>query len=136
MSQDTEQPKAASVSELKAACPGATSDFLIAQVEKGATVTEAMRAHAVDQQERLSAAEKKAADAQAKADAEAKAKGYLHAKGMTMRWASGAEKSSRKTIKIAVDGTNRQVTFVRPDDAPNAYVDAAHALQKKRDATQ
>ncbi len=69
-------------------------------------------------------------------DAEARAKGYLHAKGMTMRWASGAEKSSRKTIKIAVDGTNRQVTFVRPDDAPNAYVDAAHALQKKRDATQ
>ena len=60
-------------------------------------------------------------------DAEARARGYLYAKGMTMRWVSGAEKTSRETIKITVDGTNRQVTFVRPKDAPNAHIDAAYA---------
>ena len=60
-------------------------------------------------------------------DAEARAQGHLYAKGMTMRWVSGAEKTSRETIKITVDGTNRQVTFVRPKDAPNAHIDAAYA---------
>ena len=69
-------------------------------------------------------------------DAEAEAQGYLYAKGMTMRWVSGAERTSRDTIKIKVDGTNRQVTFVRPEEAPDARTDVEHALQVKHDATE
>ena len=69
-------------------------------------------------------------------DAEAKEQGYLYAKGMTIRWISGAERSSGKTIKIIVDGTNRQVTFVRPKYAPNVFLDVEHALQKEREANR
>ncbi|HEV7301601.1 MAG TPA: S49 family peptidase [Tepidisphaeraceae bacterium] len=36
-----EQPKAANMAELKAACPGAASDFLVEQSEKGATAAQA-----------------------------------------------------------------------------------------------
>ena len=53
-----------------------------------------------------------------------------------MRWVSGAEKSSGKTIKIIVDGTNRQVTFIRPKDAPDALLDVEHALQVEREANK
>ena len=55
---------------------------------------------------------------------------------MTMRWVSGAEKTSRDTIKIIVDGANRQVTFVRPKDAPDAHIDVEHASQKEREANK
>lgn len=40
-----DQPKAATPAELKAACPGANSDFLFAQAEKGATVQQAKDAY-------------------------------------------------------------------------------------------
>ena len=69
-------------------------------------------------------------------NAEARRQGYLYAKGMTMRWASGAEKTSPKTVKIIVDGTNRQVTFIQPKDAPNAPLDVEHALQMEREANK
>ena len=69
-------------------------------------------------------------------DAEAKAQGYLYAKGMTMRWVSGAEKTSRDTIKITLDGTNRQVTFVRPEEVPDARTDVEYARQVKHHAAE
>lgn len=37
--------KAATIAEIKASCPGASSDFVLAQAEKGATVAEAMAAY-------------------------------------------------------------------------------------------
>lgn len=39
------KPAAANIAELQEACPGATSDFLVQQLEKGATVAQAMKAH-------------------------------------------------------------------------------------------
>lgn len=38
-------PKAATLAELKAACPGASNDFLVAQLEAGATADAASRAY-------------------------------------------------------------------------------------------
>lgn len=49
MSQETEgasAPVAATLPQLKAACPGAASDFLLQQLEAGATLDQAQRAHA------------------------------------------------------------------------------------------
>jgi ATP-dependent Clp endopeptidase proteolytic subunit ClpP len=39
-----DEPKAASIGEIKAACEGATSDFVLAQIEKGATLPQALAA--------------------------------------------------------------------------------------------
>ena len=40
--------------------------------------------------------------------------GYMDAKGLIMRWPSGPEKASGEVIRITVDGSDRQVTFVQP----------------------
>ena len=42
------------------------------------------------------------------------ADGYLDARGLMVRWPNGPEKVSGKLIRITVDGTDRQVTFVQP----------------------
>lgn len=42
---EPQAPKAATLAELKEHCPGATSDFLLAQMEAAATVPQAMKAH-------------------------------------------------------------------------------------------
>ncbi len=47
-------------------------------------------------------------------DKEAIANGYVDARGLMVRWPSGPEKASGKLIRITVDGTDRQVTFVQP----------------------
>ncbi len=44
-------------------------------------------------------------------------RGYLDAKGLMVRWPSGPAKRSGDLIRVTVDGTNRQVTFVQPDEA-------------------
>jgi len=43
-------------------------------------------------------------------------RGYLDAKGLMVRWPSGPGKRSGELIRITVDGTNRQVTFVQPGE--------------------
>ncbi len=43
-------------------------------------------------------------------------KGYLDVKGLMVKWPSGPTKKSGELIRITVDGTNRQVTFVQPED--------------------
>ncbi len=53
-------------------------------------------------------------------DKDALAAGYLDAKGLTARWPSGAEKKSDELIRLVVDGTDQQYTFVQPEDEPNA----------------
>ena len=50
-------------------------------------------------------------------DDEATKNGYLDVKGLTVSWPSGPAKKSGELIRITVDGTNRQVTFVQPEDA-------------------
>lgn len=51
---------AATHSELRAACPGASGDFLFAQLEKGATVAQATGAYIAQLQSQAAAAEEKA----------------------------------------------------------------------------
>ncbi|MBL7185292.1 MAG: formylglycine-generating enzyme family protein [Phycisphaerae bacterium] len=46
--------------------------------------------------------------------------GYLEANGLMVRWPDGPEKKSDKLIRIPVDGTDQQYTFVQPEDEPNA----------------
>lgn len=43
-------------------------------------------------------------------------KGYLDVKGLIVKWPSGPAKKSGELIRITVDGTNRQVTFIQPED--------------------
>jgi signal peptide peptidase SppA len=57
----TATPKAASAAELKASCPRAGSDWILSQLEAGATLDSARTAYTALLQERLEAAEKAAA---------------------------------------------------------------------------
>ena len=58
--------------------------------------------------------------------------GYVEAEGLMVRWPNGGEKKSDKLIKIPVDGTDQQYTFVQPEDEPNAP-NAPSPTQKERD---
>lgn len=73
MSAIAEQPKAATLAELKAACAGAPSDWILAQLEAGATIQQAQTAfiaHLKAEADKAKAdAEKAAAEAAAKAKA-------------------------------------------------------------------
>jgi len=67
-------PQPASYADLKAALPGADAAFLCMQMEANATVAQAQTAWMAEQNRRIEAANKQAAEAKAKADeAEAKA---------------------------------------------------------------
>jgi ATP-dependent Clp endopeptidase proteolytic subunit ClpP len=65
---ENEKPQAATIAEIKAACEGATSEFIIAQIEAQATLAQAITAHA------------KALAAKLKAETEAHAKQIENAK--------------------------------------------------------
>lgn len=67
MSQEAQGPKPATIAEIKAACDGASSDFVLAQVEAGATIEAAIKAHNKVLAERLAAAEAAAAAAREEA---------------------------------------------------------------------
>lgn len=69
--QPDNTPKAATIAELKAACPGAPADWLLAQVESGATLAAAQTAFIAHQAKQLDEAK----SAAAKAGEDAKAKG-------------------------------------------------------------
>ena len=55
-----------------------------------------------------------------KLDKEIFADGYVDARGLVVRWPSGPEKVSGKLIRITVDDTDRQVTFVQPGSRPDS----------------
>ena len=63
---------AATLAELKENCPGASSDFLLAQIEKAATLPQAMKAHAAQLAEEKAALAKERDELKAKADEAAK----------------------------------------------------------------
>lgn len=48
-----EQPKAATLQEIRSACPGADNDFVVSQLERGATVAQAQQAWMQEMQQRL-----------------------------------------------------------------------------------
>lgn len=74
MSTTENKPAAATSAEIRAACPNASAEFILAQIEKGATEVEALKAFALEQSKQLEAANKAKADAQqAQAAAETKA---------------------------------------------------------------
>jgi hypothetical protein len=60
------QPVAATHREIKAACPGATSDFILAQLDQQATLAEAQGAWMSEQQKQLAAKEQELAEARKK----------------------------------------------------------------------
>lgn len=71
---ETTKPAAATLAELKAACPKASSDFILKQLEGGATVMDAQKAFIETQQAEIAAKETALAakeEALAKAAAEA-----------------------------------------------------------------
>jgi signal peptide peptidase SppA len=74
-SADPAAPVAATINDLKQACPGAGSDFLLAQLEAGATVPVAMKAWMLEQQAQVKAANEAAATAKAEAEAAKKRPG-------------------------------------------------------------
>ena len=51
-------------------------------------------------------------------DEEIMERGYLFAKGMIVRWPSGPGNRSPVLIRITVDGTDRNVTFLQPKEEP------------------
>lgn len=68
MSTET-KPAAATLAELKENLPGASSDFVLAQLEKGATLTAAMKEHGAQMAKERDDANKKAEEAEKKAAA-------------------------------------------------------------------
>lgn len=52
---------------------------------------------------------------------DAKKDGYLLANGLIVRWPDGTERRSDNLIKIAVNGTDRRVTFSKP--SPPTYAE-------------
>jgi signal peptide peptidase SppA len=77
--QNDNEPKAATLAELKENLPGASSDFIVDQLDKKATLTQAMKAHFAKQAEEKAQLEKDKADAEARAD-EAEKKAQANAK--------------------------------------------------------
>lgn len=137
--QETQTPKAATIAELKAACPGADADFLMGRLEAGATVGQAQAAWIAELSKRNQAAEAKAAEAEQKAAAaEAKAKlsgvdtlGNAGSKteaseggDVVARWEAAVE-AKMATIK---DRRKAMAAVVHEDpDLHQAYVAAANA---------
>jgi signal peptide peptidase SppA len=72
MSEKANEPKAATLSELKAALPNASAEFVLGQLEKSATVQDAAVAWANDLSTKLQIAEAARAEAAAKATAAVK----------------------------------------------------------------
>lgn len=62
------KPKAATIPELRAACKGASDSFVLAQVEKGATVQESLQAFVAEQTAQLEAAKQATAKAEKERD--------------------------------------------------------------------
>jgi signal peptide peptidase SppA len=74
MSETTEQPqapKAATLQELKSACDGASPEFLLKQLETGATVEQAMKAYMAELRQAKDTAETQAKQATEQAKAQA-----------------------------------------------------------------
>lgn len=65
------EPKAATVAEIKTACAGAPADFVLEQVEKGATLAQAMQAFIARQSADLEARNKELAEAKTTAKTQA-----------------------------------------------------------------
>lgn len=140
------EPKAATMAELKASCPGAPSDFLVEQAEKGATVAQAKDAflgwqaaqiRARDAElTKLQAAkppEQQAADPAPAAAKKAPGVPALESKGPKGDAAAGSGGGDFKAqVDALVKGgmsRDKAVSKVAKDDpdAHQAYLDAANA---------
>jgi len=67
MSENKTEPTAATIEQLRAACPGASSDFLLKQLEANATVQSAQTAFIVEQNEQVRKANAEVEEAKASA---------------------------------------------------------------------
>jgi len=98
MSQSTEStvtsaaPQPATLAQLKEGCPGATSEFLLAQLEAGATLPQAQKAWMQLQKQELDAARQKLAESQQQQQTKTSTKvGVPPAGGFDKRRSEGGE---------------------------------------------
>lgn len=103
------EPRAATLNELKAACQGADSDFLIAQQEANATVSQAQTAWIAKLQQQRETAEKLAASMKAEAE-EAKV--------------AAEAASKRPGVKALGAGTGKAPQAETPADSVEAWESA------------
>lgn len=59
-------------------------------------------------------------------------RGYMMLQGPTVRWASGASASIRSIKADLSTGTNKQFTFMRPDNVPGRDADVRFALELEK----
>lgn len=102
----TEGPKAATLSELKAACPGAPSDWILAQLEANATVSAAQAAYIKAQQDEIAKAKADAEKAKAEAAAQV-AKKSTGVDPIVGGNASGGGSESSDDPRVAYDAAIR-----------------------------
>jgi ATP-dependent Clp protease, protease subunit len=96
-------PQAATIAELKAACPSADADFLVAQLSAGATITAAAQAWTAELSTRLAAKDTQIAAANARADAAEKAQAEAAANYLTTgQKANGGEGDAKAKWQAAV----------------------------------
>jgi ATP-dependent Clp endopeptidase proteolytic subunit ClpP len=117
-----DEPKAASIGEIKAACEGATSDFVLAQIEKGATLPQALTAWTAVQAAELKRVkaemdemkkEEEEAAAKAKEEEEAKAKAEEEEK------AKAKEEEEKAKAKNKLKPGVKPVNNSKPVDTSN-----------------
>ena len=145
MSETTAAPQAATISELRVAFPQASDSFLLSQIEKGATLDDAMKAFVVVQQAALDAAEAKAAEAQAAQQA-AEAKAAEAEKKVAMPGNQLAEETAEegqeswsddpvkfwhdRAQELMANGTPRDEAYVRVDASYPGLREAMLAARK------
>lgn len=110
MTATTTAPSAATVQEIEAACPGATGDFVVAQMRVGATAQQASSAWAAEQQKKiaamnaeLEAAQKRAAEAEASAKLRVPGNEPLGSSGGSSIDSSNATEEWKSKIKAYTD---------------------------------
>jgi signal peptide peptidase SppA len=120
-------PKAATLAELKAAMPEASSDFLISQLEKGATEIAAVKAYNSHLAEQLKAA----AEDKAKAVAEAEKAAKAGQSTTTTTKRGNAPGASADAGDGAVDMDYRQMARAMAKERGISYGQAARLIQKE-----
>lgn len=98
-------PKAATVSELESACPGASNDFIVAQLKAGATIEAATKAHV----EALAAENKLLRDKAAQAEAAKKTDETVGVAAVGV----GEESDEESSAESSTDANDRFNAIVR-----------------------
>lgn len=132
--QSDNTPKPATIAELKAACPGAPSNWLLEQVEAGATLAAAQTAFIAHQAKELESA--KAAAAKAGEDAKAKGGGGLGVSlpARKVGAATNGDDSAAESTGDPVADFNAAVTAARRSDTSLTRIQAVQVVARQNPA--